>query len=383
MATSEVSRLVQLFRNEGQSPWLDNLRREYLPSGELGELISLGVRGLTSNPTIFQKAIQGSVAYDEQFRELMREGFDLAAIYWELVLSDIRDACQFFHNTYIESDGVDGFVSVEVDPHLAHDASATLVAARQLDDRIDAKNVMIKIPATRECVPIIRTMISESRNVNVTLIFSLERYSEVVEAYIAGLEDLALDPEVSLSQVASVASFFISRVDSEVDMQLVTINTPESLHLRGLAAIAQAKLAYEIFQRAFSGPRWQALRERGAQVQRPLWASTSTKDPAYPDTLYVDQLIGANSVNTLPENTLHFFNDHGTVASTITRNLEAAHSTWSQLKMVGINMDEVALKLEKEGVASFQKSFDDLLDTLAEKRQKLSEASGTHDGQSK
>jgi transaldolase len=380
MAITEVSRLVQLFRNEGQSPWLDNLRREYLTSGELRELINLGVRGLTSNPTIFQKAIQGSSAYDQQFAELMTDGLSLTEIYWELVLSDIRRASELFQETYAESDGVDGYVSVEVDPHLAHDAEGTLSAARELDDRIEANNVMIKIPATKECIPVIKTMISESRNVNVTLIFSLNRYSEVVEAYISGLEDLARNPKASLGQVASVASFFISRVDSEVDAQLAVINTPESLHLRGLAAIAQAKLAYEIFEKAFTGPRWMALQERGAKVQRPLWASTSTKDPAYADTLYVDELVGPNSVNTLPENTLHFFNDHGTVSRTITKDLATAHSTWESLQKIGVSMDAVAQKLESEGVASFQKSFDELLATLAEKQKSLSKASQDHDG---
>ena len=380
MASPEVSRLIQLFEREGQSPWLDNLRREYLTSGELSKLISLGVRGLTSNPTIFQKAIQGSDAYDEQFVELMESGHNLYDIYWELVLSDIDNALHLFHETFTTSGGLDGYVSVEVDPHLAHDATGTLVAARDLDDRVNAPNVMIKIPATLEGLPVIRTMISEARNVNVTLIFSLERYAAVVEAYIAGLEDLAVNPKANLATVSSVASFFISRVDSEVDAQLGAMNTNQSLQLRGSAAIAQARLAYEIFQKAFSGPRWEALKVRGARVQRPLWASTSTKDPTYPDTLYVDQLIGANSVNTLPENTLHFFNDHGTVATTITKDVEGAHSTWEALASVGIDMSLVAKKLEDEGVASFEKSFDDLLNTLSEKVTVLKNKTRTNDG---
>ena len=383
MATSEVSRLVQLFHGEGQSPWLDNLRREYLTSGELRQLIALGVRGLTSNPTIFQKAIQGSNAYDEQFVELMHTGHDLHGIYWELVLSDIQNALVLFHDTFVSSQGLDGYVSVEVDPHLAHNAAETLEAARNLDNRIAAPNVMIKIPATVEGLSAIRTMISEARNVNVTLIFSLERYREVIEAYISGLEDLARNPKANLADVSSVASFFISRVDSEVDAQLVAINTPESLQLRGVAAIAQAKIAYEIFQQAFSGPRWDALVARGARVQRPLWASTSTKDPTYPDTLYVDQLIGPYSVNTLPENTLHLFNDHGIVSSTITKDIQAAHATLDALARAGIDMLMVAQKLENEGVVSFEKSFDDLLKTLEDKQEILKEAVQDTTGQSK
>ena len=271
---------------------------------------------------------------------------------------------------YESSGGADGFVSVEVDPNLALDESGTLAAGQHLWDTVQRPNLMVKIPATQPCIPAIRAMIAAGRNVNVTLIFSLDRYQKVMDAYIDGLEDRVAAGH-SLQGVASVASFFISRVDSEVDARLESLGTSEALSLQGKAAIAQAVLAYEAFQTTFSGPRWNALVKMGAKVQRPLWASTSTKNPNYPDTLYVDQLIGPDSVNTLPDTTVDAFADHGTVARTIDLNVEQAHDVWQALQMIGIDMEDVAQKLEREGVASFQKSFTELIDALTEKAQQF------------
>lgn len=359
--------LRRLYAEQRQSPWIDNLRRDYLTSGQLQSLVDRGVRGLTSNPTIFQKAIQGSSDYDAQFSALALRGLDVDEIYWELVLDDIAGALAIFRGLYESSNGSDGFVSVEVDPRLALDGDGTLLAARALHERISAPNVMIKIPATREGLPAIRRMIAEGRNVNVTLIFSLDRYAEVIEEYIAGLEDRLTTGINDLSDVNSVASFFISRVDSEVDERLGRAGGASATALLGRAAVAQGQLAYALFLEQFSGSRWQRLADHGAKVQRPLWASTSTKNPTYPDTLYVDELIGPDTVNTLPDATLEAFDDHGTVARTIDSAIGDARSTWSALADTGIDMGEVAAKLEAEGVASFQKSFVELLDALRAK----------------
>lgn len=360
-------RLVRLFTEYGQSPWLDNLRRGYLTSGQLGALRDAGVRGLTSNPTIFQKAIQGAPDYDEQFRRLAADPSPVIDHYWALVLDDIRGALEVFAPVYDASEGRDGFVSVEVDPGLAHDAAGTERAARQLHEQIARPNLMVKIPGTAAGLPAVRQMIAEGRNVNCTLIFSLDRYQQVMEAYLAGLEARAAVPGADLSEVASVASFFISRVDTEVDRRLEAIGSPEALALRGKAAIAQAKLAYQQFLATFSGPRWEALANRGARVQRPLWASTSTKNPTYPDTVYVDELIGPDTVNTLPDSTLEAFADHGVLERRIDADVDEARSVWAALAEVGIDMGEVADQLEREGVASFQKSFDELLEALEAK----------------
>ena len=358
-----MSRLHDLYDQQGQSPWLDNIRRGWITSGELAGWVERGVRGLTSNPSIFQKAIQGSAEYDDQFRESIDSGLDLEASYWELVTSDISAALAILRPVYDGSGGLDGYVSVEVDPGLARDSAGTEAAARELDTRLDAPNLYIKIPATAEGLAPIQQMIAEKRSINVTLIFSLDRYAEVMEAYIAGLEAA----EGDLSDISSVASFFISRVDVEVDRRLDEIGTPEALALRGKAAVANGKLAYDLFRRTFTGPRWDALVARGARVQRPLWASTSTKNPEYPDTLYVDELIGPDTVNTLPDNTLEAFEEHGTVARTIDVDVDAARATIEGLAALGIHMDEVTQKLEDEGVAAFEKSFDELLGVLGEK----------------
>lgn len=366
-----MNRLQQLSADQGQSPWLDNLQRSYLRSGKLDEYRDRGVRGLTSNPSIFQKAIQGSDDYDEQFRELIAAGNDVVDSFWQMVITDIHGACDAFSRVWDHSNGADGYVSVEVNPQLAHDEEGTVAAARLLGDTIDRRNLMVKVPATAAGVPAIAALIGEGRSINVTLIFSLDRYQEVMEAYIGGLERLAADPEADLSNVSSVASFFISRVDTETDRRLETIGTPEALALRGQAAYTQGRLAYRLFQQTFSGERWERLAARGARVQRPLWASTSVKNPDYSDTSYVDTLIGPDSVNTLPEPTLEAFDDHGTLARTVDAFYDEADRVWAALADVGVDMDDVAATLEDEGVSAFIKSFDELVTALTDKSQQL------------
>jgi transaldolase len=361
-----MGRLHDLYTAEGQSPWLDNLKRSWLQSGEIQEWIDKGVRGITSNPSIFQKAIETGEEYNDQFAELIGGGASIEDAYWKLVTDDIEAALALLRPVYDESDGIDGYVSVEVAPSLAHDGPGTEEAARHLDDSIDEPNLLVKIPATQAGVGAIQAMIAESRSINVTLIFSLERYAAVMEAYIAGLEQALADGAVDLSAIASVASFFISRVDVEVDKRLDAIGTPEALELRGRAAYVQGQLAYEMFTKAFSGPRWEALAAKGARVQRPLWASTSTKNAAYPDTLYLDTLIGPDTVNTVPDATLVAFEDHGTVARTVDADLPGAHLLWESVGAL-VDLDDVAETLEREGVASFMKSFDDLLEVLEKK----------------
>ena len=362
-----MTRLHDLYAEQGQSPWLDNIRRGWITSGELEGWVQRGVRGLTSNPSIFQKAIQGSEEYDEEFGAAIDGGLDVEASYWQLVTSDIRAALAILRPVYDDSSGLDGYVSVEVDPGLARDSAGTEAAARSLDEQLDAPNLYVKIPATAEGLAPIEQMIAEKRSINVTLIFSLARYAEVMEAYIAGLERA----EGDLSDISSVASFFISRLDVEVDRRLDAIGTPEALALRGKAAVANGKLAYALFLETFTGPRWDSLVARGARVQRPLWASTSTKNPEYPDTLYVDELIGPDTVNTLPDNTLDAFEDHGTIARTIDADVDGARAVMEALANVGVDIDDVTQQLEDEGVAAFEKSFDELLSVLGAKAEAL------------
>ncbi len=361
-----MTRLHDLHSQQGQSPWLDNLRRDWIVDGEIQRWVDQGVRGITSNPSIFQKSISTGTAYDEQFAELVNGGSSIDEAYWELVIRDIVDALGILRATYDSSAGEDGYVSVEVAPALAMDQAGTEAAARVLSERIGLPNLYVKIPATKPGVPAIRQMIAEGRPINVTLIFSLDRHAEVIEAYISGLEELAKDPQADLSTVSSVASFFISRVDTEIDKRLNAIGTEEALSLRGTGAVAQGQLAYQLFLEKFSGPRWEALAPRGARVQRPLWASTSTKNPAYPDTLYIDALVGPDTVNTIPDATLVAFEDHGTVARTIDADPAGAMSTWERIGAL-VDLDDVGQVLEDEGVASFQKAFDELLETLEKK----------------
>ncbi|KAG2603088.1 transaldolase-like [Panicum virgatum] len=368
-APTKKTALHDLYELQGLSPWYDNLCR---PVTDLLPLIASGVRGVTSNPTIFQKAISSSSAYDDQFKQLITAGKDAESAYWELVIKDIQDACKLFEPIYNETDGADGYVSVEVSPRLANDTQGTVEAAKWLHKVVNRPNVYIKIPATAECVPSIREVISDGISVNVTLIFSIVRYEAVIDAYLDGLEASGLS---DLSRVTSVASFFVSRVDTLVDKMLEKIGTPEALALRGKAAVAQAKLANQLYQKKFSGPRWEALAKKGAKKQRLLWASTGVKNPAYPDTLYVDSLIGPDTVNTMPDQALHAFIDHGTVSRTVDANVSEAEGVYSALEKLGIDWDEVGKQLELEGVDSFKKSFDSLLVSLQEKGNSLKTAS--------
>lgn len=347
---------------QGQSPWLDNLTRPAIRCGALARRLDEGVRGVTTNPTIFQKAMAASADYDGQLRSLLGS-FASEEAYWELVVADVTEALAMLRPLYDESEGCDGYVSLELSPAIAHDAEASTEAARAFHERIDRPNLMVKIPATPAGVPAIRQMVSEGRDINVTLIFGLERYAEVIEAYLAGLEARQGD----LSGVASVASFFLSRVDTEVDRRLGEIGSAQALELQGRAAVAQARLAYKLFRERFSGQRWDALTARGARVQRPLWASTSTKRPEYPDLLYVDSLIGPDTVTTLPEPTLDAFLDHGRVERTVDDGVDEAHATLERVEELGVDLGDVARVLEKEGVGAFAKSFDEAVAALAEK----------------
>ena len=362
-----MSKLHDLHDEQGQSPWLDNMRRGWITGGDLARWVERGVRGITSNPTIFQKAISVGHDYDDQFGELIAGGASIDDAYWSLVTTDIEDALRILRPVHDASGGVDGYVSVEVAPDLARDRDGTIASARELHARIDEPNLFVKVPATAEGVEAIRTLVGEGHSINVTLIFGLDRYEEVMEAYIAGLE--AYDGD--LSTVTSVASFFVSRVDTEVDQRLESIGSDAALALRGKAAVAQAQVAYSRFLARFSGPRWQALAERGAKVQRPLWASTSTKNPAYVDTLYVDTLIGPDTVNTMPEATLDAFEDHGTLARTVDADPAGAEQTLAAIGEAGVDLDDVSRVLEEQGVSSFAKSFDELITSLGTKAEAL------------
>ena len=366
---SASRRLLDLFAEQGQSPWIDNLTRDMVHDGDLAALIEHGIRGLTSNPSIFQKAMTTSSAYDADWARLRAAGLSAADAYWELVIADIADALRVFAPLAASSGGLDGHVSVEVAPALAHETDATIAAALDLRDRVlaaygaAAPHLLIKVPATSAGVAAIRDLLTRGVSVNVTLIFGLERYAEVIDAYLAALGDRHARGE-SIADISSVASFFVSRVDTEIDARLHTRGRGD---LAGRAAVAQAQAAYELFSQRFSGPAWDRLAAAGARVQRPLWASTSTKNPDYPDTLYVDSLIGAHTVNTLPDATVAAFADHGTVARTIDTDLARAKATLADLAAAGIDFSDVATVLEAQGVAAFEKSFDDLLDALSAK----------------
>ncbi len=356
----------------GQSIWYDNIRRALLDSGELAALIQAGVSGVTSNPSIFEKAIAGSTDYDEALHRLVDEGKSAEEIYETLALDDIARTAESLRPVFNRSDGLDGYVSIEVSPKLANDTAATIAEAQRLYGALDRPNVMIKVPATPAGVPALRALIGAGINVNVTLIFSLQNYEQVAEAYLSGLEDLIAaggDP----STVASVASFFVSRIDSKVDQILSGIGAEaaRASALKGKIAVASAKVAYARFKELFGGPRWIELQNRGARVQRPLWASTSTKNPAYPDTLYVDSLIGAHTVNTIPPSTLNAFLDHGTVESTLEAGLEASLALLDEFRALGVDLGVVTQDLQQEGVAAFAESFTLLMTSIAEKRDRL------------
>ncbi len=347
----------------GQAIWLDFIRRSFLDSGELGDLVAKGLRGVTSNPSIFQKAIAASTDYDAAVERLVGEGRSVNDIYEALAIQDIRRACDIMQPVYVSTDGVDGYVSLEVNPKLAYDTEGTVMEARRLSSLVDRPNVMIKVPATPEGIPAIETLTGEGININVTLIFSLQQYEDSAMAYLHGLEKLA-DANVDFSRVASVASFFVSRVDGKVDPKLVELGNGE---LQGKIAIANAKMAYHRFGEIFSGPRWEKLAGQGARVQRPLWGSTSTKNPDYPDTLYVDELIGPHTVNTLPPETLDAFLEHGCAARTVDADVEEARRHLADLAEIGIDLGEVTTELMGEGVDAFADSFDELMSGIAEK----------------
>ncbi len=372
-----MTKLQQLYEEQGQSPWLDNMRREYLRTGRLEAMMHAGIRGVTSNPTIFAKAIEGGSDYDEQFGDLLRS-HSVEEAYWEMVVDDISGALEVLRPVNDASAGDDGFVSIEVAPQLAHDTAATITSARHFHELIDKPNLYVKIPATAEGLGAIRAMVAEGRNINITLLFSLERYGEVIDAYFGGLEDYLAGGASDLSGVHGVASFFVSRVDTEVDRRLDTLasqdpgRAEELRPLRGTAAVAQAQLAYQLFLERFSGSRWEALAARGANRQRPLWASTSTKNPAYPDLKYVEALIGPDSVDTMPDDTIAAFEDHGTLERGVDADPDGARGALERLEAAGIDMADVGQTLEDEGVASFSKSFDQLIQVLTDKAGALS-----------
>lgn len=347
----------------GQSLWYDNIQRRQLESGKLADLITRGeIRGMTSNPSIFNQAISKSDDYDSALIPLAWAGWDSERIFWELAIEDIQAAADLFTPLYNQTNGEDGYISLEVNPTFADDSERTLTQVEALWKRVDRPNLMIKIPATKECIPAIQKAIAAGININITLIFSLQRYQEVIEAYLCGLEE-RVEKGFPIDRIASVASFFISRVDTKIDAQL-----PNDSPLRGKAAIANAKMAYEFFQKYFVGNRFNKLQEKGARIQRPLWASTSTKNPAYPDTLYVDGLIGPHTVNTVPPQTLDAFRDHGKVESALTRNLDEARQVIEAIEALGISMEQVTKELEEEGVKAFVEAFTTLLDTIDERR---------------
>jgi transaldolase/glucose-6-phosphate isomerase len=347
----------------GQSPWFDNISRKMLDSGELTRLIEEdGLKGITSNPSIFDKAISGGEDYDPALAEALEAGVRGSEELFEaLAIKDIREACDALTGIYENSKGVDGYVSLEVSPRLARETQATIDAGKRLFKEVARKNLMIKVPATKEGLPAITELIGAGVNVNVTLIFSLTRYSEVMEAYLNGLEK-AENP----GAIASVASFFVSRIDNAVDKQL-----PEDSPLRGKIAIANARLAYKAFGEVFQGKRWETLKAKGARVQRPLWASTSTKDPKYPDTLYIDSMIGPDTVNTIPPATWAAFKHHGTAARTVDQDVAGCEQQMKDLALAGVNLDQITQELEEAGVEAFAKSFQSMLDNLAAKAEVL------------
>jgi transaldolase len=349
----------------GVSVWLDDISRERLDSGNLAALVrDFHVRGVTSNPTIFANALAKGGAYDEQIKDLALRGVAVDEASRMITTYDIRWAADALHGVYTESGGIDGRVSIEVDPRLARKTAPTIAEAKQLWWLVDRPNVFIKIPATAEGVPAITAVLAEGISVNVTLIFSLERYGEVIDAYLAGLEQAAANGH-DISAIASVASFFVSRVDSEVDKRLAAIGTPEALALKGQAALANARLAYELYEQKLATGRWQALAAKGARVQRPLWASTSTKDPSLPDTLYVVDLVTADTVNTMPEATLRATADHGALkGDTIHGTYDASRELFAKLAALGISYDDVVKVLEDEGVSKFEVSWTEMLQTI-------------------
>jgi transaldolase len=355
----------------GQSVWIDYLSRDLLQTGELERMMREdAVVGVTSNPTIFQKAIAQGNRYDAQLKEILESGeSDPKEIFLQLSSHDIADACDLLRKVWDEGKGLDGYVSWEVDPTLAYDRDATIAEAKRLHEWVERPNLYVKIPATEPGIGAIEEMIAAGRNINVTLIFSLERHKQVMEAYIRGLERL-VESGGDPSTVHSVASFFVSRVDTETDKRLEGLGG-DALQLRGKLGVANAKLAYQNYLETFRGARWEALEAKGATKQRCLWASTSTKNPEYRDVLYVEELIGPETVNTMPEETIKAFQGHGNVAVTLTQDVDGARRLFVDLRQAGIDYDDVVDTLEREGVQKFSDSFDELLDGIKSKRGEL------------
>jgi transaldolase len=351
----------------GQAPWVDELSREDTQNGGLQRMIDEGIVGITSNPAIFQKAIGGSDLYDEQLGELARSEDDPKEMFWRIARTDIRDACDIFTPVYERTGGEDGYVSLEVQPDIAYDSDATIEEAMRLHEMIDRPNLFVKIPATLQGLVAIEEMISRGKSINVTLIFSLERYREVVRAYIRGVKRLVEnggDP----SGVRSVASFFVSRIDTEADNRLEEHGADD---LKGELAIANAKLAYQIYKQVFGGSRWRSLEARGASRQRLLWASTSTKNPDYPDTIYVDNLVGLETVNTMPKKTIEAVKDHGDIRPTLEEGVEEAKQLLGRLREAGLDYEDVTDSLEQEGIQKFADPFNELLDEIKNKGRQL------------
>lgn len=376
-----LTKLHQIHQKTGQSIWLDFIRRGYIDSGELAALIDDGLRGITSNPSIFEKAISDSSDYDQALAQLAQnDGNTDQDIYEALAIADIQRATDLLRPVYDESRGIDGYVSLEANPDLAYDTQSTIAEVRRLFKRVGRPNVMIKVPDTSAGIPAIATLIGEGINVNVTLMFSLADYDAVADAYLRGLERLAAN-NGDLGAVASVASFFVSRVDTMIDGQLNKVIDQDGPSaeiarlLKGKIGIANARLAYTRFLNVFSSERWQRLAARGANVQRVLWGSTSVKNPDYPDTMYADNLMGPNTVNTLPLETIDLVRDHGRVAVSLTENLDQAREQLNQLATLDIDLDIVTQQLQDDGVIKFADAFDDLLLSIAEKRQQLQPAS--------
>jgi transaldolase/glucose-6-phosphate isomerase len=368
---NNIERITQL----GQSVWFDNISRGMLRRGELAALVQQGLRGVTSNPTIFDKAISGSKDYDDQIKDVLDRSPDLAAaqIIEALMIRDIQDAADVLRPVYDRTHGGDGYVSIEVSPGLARDTEGTIEEVRRLWNTVQRKNVMVKIPATREGLPAIQQMLSEGININITLLFAVERYRDVTRAYLSALEKRAKEGK-PIDHVASVASVFVSRIDTLVDQELQkkidagAAGTDRLRSLLGKVAVANTRMTYQAFKEAFSGTRWEALRAKGAALQRPLWGSTGTKNPAYSDLLYVDSLIGPHTVNTVPPRTWEAILDHGRPRLTIEEDLDRARATLRDLQEAGIDLTYVTDKLEQDGVASFKKSFDDLCRSLEQKK---------------
>jgi len=360
---------LQQLSELGQSVWIDYLSRKLIHDGELARMLDEdAVVGVTSNPTIFQKAISDGDAYDEQLKEVLAEEDDPKEVFLRLAIKDVQDACDLFRPVWDGGAGQDGYVSIEVDPNLAYDTEGTIAEAQRLHELVDRPNCFVKIPATEPGLSAIEEMLARGRSINVTLIFSLQRYTEVVEAFQRGLERL-VESGGDPGPVASVASFFVSRVDTEADKRLEELGAPDEL--KGKLAIANAKLAYERYKELHSGERWDALAAKGARTQRCLWASTSTKNPAYRDVMYVEELIGPQTVDTMPEETIRAFQDHGEVALTLEREIDEARRVFERLAEAGVDYDDVVAVLEKEGVDKFSDSFKELLEGVRAKRGEL------------